>query len=103
MTETGNEATVSEHEIASLSTPMPHQAIVTTSQEIPATPVTAQTLLLLTSTPKYDRIATLTVSEPQQSSASYSQHTVKLSSRALSSTEGFLNAADVQMDLLLAN
>ena len=40
------------------STPMPNLASVTSSQDIPATPTTAKTLLLLTSGPKFDGIAT---------------------------------------------
>ena len=66
--ETGNEAIVCEYEDATLRTPVPHPAIATASQDIPATSVTAQTLLLLTSTPKYDRTATPAVSEHQLSS-----------------------------------
>ena len=82
---------------------MPQPITTTASQEFPATPITAQTLLLLTSTPKYDKTATLTIFEPQQSSASHSQHTEKLPSGDPSSTEVFLDAVEVQMDLLLAN
>ena len=61
---------------------MPNPTTATVSQDIPATPVTAQTLLLLTSTPKFDRIATPAISEPQPSSTSHSQHTEKLPSEA---------------------
>ena len=42
---------VFEPKSAHTSTPMPYTAITTTSQEILATPVTAKTLLLLTSGP----------------------------------------------------
>ena len=103
MTKTGNEAVVSESEGAPLRTSMPHLAITITSHEIPGTLVTAQTLLLLTSTPKYDKIGTPTVSKQQLSSASHSQHMVKLPSEVPSSAEISPNAAKVQMDLLLAN
>ena len=101
--ETKNEAAISEFEAAPLSTPMPYLAIATTSQEIPATPVTAQTLLLLTFTLKFDRTATPAISEPQLSSASHSQHTVKLPSGVPLNAEAFPNDAEVQMDLILAN
>ena len=56
---------VAEFEIAPQSTPVPQQTVATVSQEYPATPVTAQTLLLLTSTPIYDRTATPAIFEPQ--------------------------------------
>ena len=103
MTKTGNEVAVSEFEGATLRTPMPHPATATAFQKIPVTPVTAQTLLLLTSTPKYDRAATPTVSKHQLSSASHIQHMVKLPSGAPSSAEVSLNAAEVQMEVLLAH
>ena len=74
---------------------MPHLAIATTSQEIPATLVTVQTLLFLAFTPKFDRTATPVVSEPQLSSTSHSQHTVKLHSGAPSNAEAFSNAVVV--------
>ena len=79
------------------------QPTVTTSQEISATLVTTKTLPLLTLRPQLDRLATLTCSEPAQSSASQSHHTIKLPSRAPSNAKAFLGAAEVQMDLLLAN
>ena len=82
---------------------MPNPIIAIVFQDVPATPVTAQTLLLLTSTPKYDRTTTPAISEPQQSSASHSQHTEKLPYGDPSSVEVFQNAAEAQMDLLLAN
>ena len=63
MTETSNEAVVSESKATPLRTPMPHLATITTSQEILATPVITQTLLLLTFTPKYDRTTTPAASE----------------------------------------
>ena len=81
---------------------MPQPATTIVSQELSATLIIAQTLLLLTSTPEYDRTATPTVSKPKQSLASHSQHTEKLLSRDPSSAEVFPNAAEVQMDLLLA-
>ena len=83
---------VARSEIAPLSTPMPQPAIATVSQEFPATPVTAQTLLLLTSTPIFDKIASPTVSEPHQSSINHSHHTEKIPSEEPSSAEVPLNA-----------
>ena len=82
---------------------MPHPTIAIVSQDIPPTPITAQTLLLLTSTPKYDKIATPAISKPQPSSTSHSQHTKKLPSEAPSSVGVFPNAVEVQLDFLLAN
>ena len=82
---------------------MPQPITATASQEFPATPVIAQTLLLLIFTPIYDRIATPAVSEPQQSSANHSQHTEKVPIGEPSSAKVLLNATEVQMDLLLAN
>ena len=70
--ETGNEAIVSESEVAPLRTPMSHLATATASQEIPATSITAQTLLLLTSTPMYNKTTTPAIFEHQLSSASHS-------------------------------
>ena len=90
VTDTGNEVTVSESEVAPLSDLMPHLATATISQEIPATLVTAQTLLLLISTPKFDRTTTPAISEPQLSLVSHSQHTVQLSSGSPSNIEAFL-------------
>ena len=58
MTGTGNEAIVSESEVAPLCTRMPHLATATTSQEIPATPIIAQTLLLLSLNINYPQTAT---------------------------------------------
>ena len=74
---------------------MPQPTIATASQEFPATLVTAHTMLLLTSTPIYDKTTTLAVSEPQQSSASHSQHTEKVPTADLSSAEVLLNATEV--------
>ena len=48
-------STIAESEIAPLSTPMPQPATATVSQEFPATLIIAQTLLLLTSTPIFDK------------------------------------------------
>ena len=95
MTEIGNEAALLEYKVAPLSTPMPHLTTITTSQEILATLLTAQTLLLLTSTLKFYRIATLAVSKPQLSSTSHSQNTKKLPSRAPSNADVFPNAVEV--------
>ena len=72
-----NEVAIAESEIAPLSTPMLYLTIVTISQDVPATPLTAKILLLLTSTPTYDRTATLATLEAQLSSANHSQHTKK--------------------------
>ena len=58
---------------------------------------------MLTSTPKFDRKATLAISEPTQSSAIQSHHTVKLPFGAPLNAEAFLDATNVQMVLLLAN
>ena len=55
---------VSECKIAHTTTPMPHAATTTTSQEILATSVIAKTLLLLTSRSQFDRTTTPTRSEP---------------------------------------
>ena len=101
--ESENVVATAEFEAENLNTPMQNPTSATVFQDVPATPVTAQILLLLTSTPKYDKIATPIVSEPQQSSASHSQHTEKLPSGDPSSAEVFPNATEVQMDLLLAN
>ena len=64
VSETRNEVDILESKTAPLSTLMPHLTIAIASQEIPITLVTAQTLLLLTSTPKFDRTATPAISEP---------------------------------------
>ena len=55
---------------ASSTTLMPNQATATASQDIPATPTTTHTLLLLTSGPQFDRTATPAHSKPAKSSAS---------------------------------
>ena len=78
MTEAKNQAVIFEPNVALQSTPMPHLATVIAFQEIPATFVTAQTLLSLTSTPKFDKTTTPAISEPALSSASQSHHTMKL-------------------------
>ena len=88
-------ATVVDFEAENLNTPMPNPTTAIVSQDVPTTLVTAQTLLLLTSTPKFDRKATLTISEPQPSLASYSQHTEKLLSEVPSFAGIFPNAANV--------
>ena len=56
---------VVESDIAPQSTLMPQPTTAAASQEFPATLVTAQTLLLLTSTLIYDRIVTPAAFEPQ--------------------------------------
>ena len=63
----------------------------------------AQTLLLLTSGPEFDKIATLVVFDQAQSLAQPSQHTEKLPSEAPSQAEVFPNMDDIQRDLLLSN
>ena len=103
MTKVGNQVGASEPEAAPKSTQMPYPAIATGSQEIPATLVTAKTLLLLTSRPKFDRTVTPIDFEPAQSSASQSGHTAKLPFKAPSNVDAFLDATEVQMHLLLAN
>ena len=87
-------------EAAPPTTPMPILALATTSQDMPGTPTTAKTLLLLTSRPQFDRIATPASSAFAKSLAA---NTDKLPSRAPSNAEAFLNATEVQMDLMLAN
>ena len=82
---------------------MLHLTTTIVFQDIRTTPVTTQTLLLLTFTPKYDKTATLAISKPQPSSASHSQHTKKLPSEAPSFAGVFPSDTEVQIDLLLAN
>ena len=94
---------IAKLEIAPLSTPMPQRATATVSQEFLATLVIAQTLLLLTSTPIFDKTASPVVSKPHQYSANHSHHTKKIPFEDPSSAEVPLNATEVQMDLLLAN
>ena len=50
---------VLECETAPITNPMPNPVSATTSQDILANPTTTKTLLLLTSGPQFDRIATL--------------------------------------------
>ena len=57
------QAAGSKPEAVIQNTPMPHLAIAIASQELPATPVTAQTLLSLTSAPTFDRTTTPVVIE----------------------------------------
>ena len=89
------ETAVVESEIEPQSTTMPQPTTATASQEFPATPVTTQTLLLLTSAPIYDRTATLAASEHPQSPASQSQHTEKVPTEDPSSAEVLLNATEI--------
>ena len=65
------------------------------SQENLATPVTAQTLLMLTSRPKFDKTATPAVSDHAQSLAQPSQHIEKLPFEAPSQAEVFPNMDDI--------
>ena len=60
-------------------------------------------MLLVTSTPIYDRTATVAIFEPQQLSASHSQCIEKMATGEHSFAEVLLNATEVQMDQLLAN
>lgn len=101
--EPDNQATISEHEATLQSTLMPHPAIATSSQEIPATPVTTKTLLLLTFGPQFNRTSTPVIYKPAQSLASQSRHTTKLSSEATSNADAFPKVTELQMDLLLTN
>ena len=74
---------------------MPQPTIATVSQEFPATPVTAQTLLLPTPTPIFGKTATHAVSDPHQSSTNHSHHIEKVPYEEPSSTEVLLNAIEV--------
>ena len=56
-------------EATPLTTPMSIPASATTFQEIPATPTTVKTLLLLTFGPKFDKTTTQPGSESAKSSA----------------------------------
>ena len=80
---------------------IPVQNPTQASQDIPATPTIANTLLLTTGL-KFDRTTTEVASESTKSSAA---HTEKLPSKEPSRTnEDVLhNAVEVQMDLILAN
>ena len=91
---------VFEHETAPIKTPMPKPVSTTTSQDIPTTPTTAKTLLLLTSSSQFDRTTTQAISDSTKSSTGA---TKKLSSGATLNVEAFPDVAIVQMDLLLAN
>ena len=82
---------------------MPQLTTATVSQTFPTTFVTAQTSLLLTSTPIFDKTTSPAVSEPHQSSANHNHRNEKIPSEEPSSAEVPLNATEVQMDLLLAN
>ena len=59
-----SENAAAKFEAKNLNTPMPNPPTSIVSQDVSATHVIAQTLLLITSTPKYDIIATLAVSKP---------------------------------------
>ena len=91
---------VSDHEAAPTSTPMPNPASTTASQDIPATPTSTKTLLLLTSSPKFNRIATLVGSESAKSSVG---NTEKIPSREPPTAYVLPNDIDIQLDLVLAN
>ena len=103
MTKVENAVAISEPMTSQPSMLIPYPAIAITSQEFPATLVMAKTLLLLTSGPQFNRTATLAHSKPTQSSASQSRHTIKLPSGTPSNAKDFLDAAEVQVDLLLIN
>ena len=87
-------------EVAHIPTPMLKPASTIASQDIPATPTTAKTLLLLTSGRRFDRTVTEAGSESAKSSAG---HTKKLPSKESSITDVLLNVVEVQMDHILAN
>ena len=67
--------TVLEPKTAPITTPMPNLVSATTSQDILATLTIAKTLLLLTSKPQFDRIATPVYSKSAKSLESQSHHT----------------------------
>ena len=103
MTDTEAIVGFSKSKIAPPTTLMPISASAIASQDITATLVTAKTLLLLISGHQFDKTVTPTHFEPTQSSASKSQHIVKLPFRAPSNAKAFPGDAEVQLDLLLAN
>lgn len=70
----------------------PTSATTTASQDSPASPSTAKTPLLLTTSPKFDRIATEAASDSVKSSAAHNQ---KLHSEELSTANVLSNAAKV--------
>ena len=82
------------------TTPMPIPASTTASQQIPATPTTAKTLLLLASGPKFNRTATQAGSDSTKSSAG---HTEKLPFGKPTTLDVIPNAAEFQLGLILAN
>ena len=55
--------TIHASELALILTPMQNQATATSSQDIPVTPSTAKTLLLLTTSSQFEGISTNTVSD----------------------------------------
>ena len=81
-------------EVAPLSTPMPKPTSTTTSQDVPTTLTIANTLLLLTFGPRFDRTTTQASFESTKSSAA---NTEKLPFREPSTAEVFPNVAEVQM------
>ena len=89
-------STALAQEAATFSTPT--QTTLPPSQHDPTTPTTTNTLLLLTTGPRFDK----TTSDGAKPSAS---HTEKLPFDELSRTHDNVlpNAAKVQMDLILAN
>ena len=100
MIETKATVVVSEPKTTPPTTPMAMPDLTTTSQDIAAT-LTTKTLLLLTSGPQFDRIATPAYSEHALASQSY--HIAKLPSKVLSHADAFSEPSEIQMDLILAN
>ena len=92
-----------EPKIAPIITPMPNPVLATTSQDIPATPTIAKTLMLLTSGPQFDKTATQIHFESAKSSKSQSHHTAKLPSGAPSNADAFPDPTETQMDLILTS
>ena len=79
---------------------MPNLASTTASQDIPATPTTAKTLLLLTSRPGFDRTTNQAGSESVKSSIA---HIEKLPFEEPTTIYVLPNAANVQLDIILVN
>ena len=78
------------------------QYLIQASQDVPATPTTANAPLLLTAGLKFDRTTSETVSESAKSSAAHTEE-VPSEEPALGPTPIFSIANEIQMDLLLAN
>ena len=90
---------VPSSEATYISTPLLNPTMATAFQDHPATPSTAKTLLLLTTSPRFDRTATKTSSKFAKSSARQE----KLPSKESSIAYVFPNATEVHIDLTLAN